>query len=219
MTVDFLQEVSKHSMFDNNHFIVKCHGISQDPEDKKYLMVMDYIPDGNLRKYLQNNYYRLTLVNKLDHLIDITAGLKSIHEQKLIHKDFHSGNILNETLLNNKVNINKCRSYVTDLGLCRPANKEKEGEAIYGIIFYLAPEVLQNHPYTPASDVYSFGIIAYELLANSYPYGDLKDLYPNLESEGERDNAFARDVICNGLRPDIDKVSIPQLLKDLIKSC
>jgi serine/threonine protein kinase len=52
--------------------------------------------------------------------------------------------------------------YVTDLGLSRPVNAKKEEREVYGVLPYVAPEVLQGQPYTQASDVYSFGIVAYE---------------------------------------------------------
>ncbi|CAG8686212.1 1207_t:CDS:2, partial [Ambispora leptoticha] len=51
MTIDFLQEIANHkSVGDIN--IVQCHGISQDPSTKNYLIVMDYIEGGDLRQYL-----------------------------------------------------------------------------------------------------------------------------------------------------------------------
>jgi serine/threonine protein kinase len=52
---DFLQETEKHKIIDdwfNN--IVPCYGLSQDPETGNYLMVMQYMPEGNLRHYLSN---------------------------------------------------------------------------------------------------------------------------------------------------------------------
>ena len=95
-----------------------------------------------------------------------------------------------------------CR--IADLGLCRPANEEDQGK-IYGVLPYVAPEVVREEKYTQATDVYSFGIVAYELFAQAYPYHDQKNL--------------SIERILRGLRPNIDKVKIPQSLKDLIKRC
>jgi serine/threonine protein kinase len=159
---------------------------------------MGYAKDGDLRKYLQSN--KLKFEDKLDHLCQIASGLNSIHEQRLVHRDFHPGNILNKKdLINSSLSC-----YITDLGLCRPAN-ETNPENVYGVCSYMAPEVLRKKSYTPASDIYSLGIAAYELLANSYPY------------PGELHNLGL--AICEGLRPNIDELKIPQLLKDLIKQC
>ncbi|CAI2164578.1 18997_t:CDS:2 [Funneliformis geosporum] len=80
-----------------------------------------------------------------------------------MHQDLHSGNIL----------IGDNYNYIADLGLCRLAN-ERNKKKVYGVLPYIAPEILLGEPYTQAADIYSFGIVAYELLANSYPYADLK---------------------------------------------
>src|SRR4051794_29484221 len=135
-------------------------------------MIMQYIKGGDLRKYLKSK--NLTFQDKLLRLAKIIQGLKDVHSKNLVHRDFHSGNILND--------IN--HSLIADLGLCKPVNENSQGK-VFGVLPYVAPEVLQNKPYIQASDIYSFGIIAYELLANAYPYPDFKDLYPNLNGERE----------------------------------
>jgi serine/threonine protein kinase len=193
---DFLKEISYHKLFNDGDLVVKCYGISQDPITKEYMMVMSYIREGNLRQYLSDNYNRLTFKNKLDCLTDIISGLETVHNQKLIHKDFHPGNILNR---------GNVLFYVADLGLSVPADKEKN-EEIYGVLPYVAPEVLLRESYTQSSDIYSFGIIAYEILTGLLPYYDKKhDVNLALE-------------ICQGTRPKF-QIKIPQLLEDLIKRC
>jgi serine/threonine protein kinase len=71
---------------------------------------------------------------------------------------------------------------------------------------YVAPEVLREKPYTQASDVYSFGIVAYEVLSGLPPYYD------------QEHDIFLGVQICKGLRPKF-KIKIPQLLEDLINRC
>jgi len=177
---------------------VKCYGISQDPVTKNYVMVMEYIKDGNLRQFL--NSKKLSFINRLNLLKNLAFGLELIHEQDLVHKDFHSGNILN--IFRSEYCTD---SYIADLGLSRPAN-ETNDEKIYGVLPYLAPEVLREKKYTKTSDIYSFGIIAYEIFSNSPPF-----------REYDHDTALA-ERICDGLRPQFE-IELPQLLKDLIESC
>jgi len=55
-------------------------------------------------------------------------------------------------------------------------------------------------------------------LANSYPYPNLKDLYPHLKSDTDLEQAFIMDV-CQGLRPKIEELKIPQRLKEYLKMC
>ena len=103
---------------------------------------------------------------KLDNLGQIVSGLKRIHLKGLIHRDLHIGNIVYH-------NNNIC---ITDMGLCKPVNyKELENTetSVYGVLPYIAPEVLRGKPYTQASDIYSFGIIMYELISELPPYYDV----------------------------------------------
>lgn len=201
ITSEFLKEVINIKLVD----AVPFYGISQDPITKNYIMIMSYMKDGNLRQYLQQESNELDLERKLYNLWNIVGGLRGIHNQNLVHRDFHSGNILNS-----KSSRHWC-SYVADLGLSQPANYQKEEGKIFGVLPYVAPEVIQGQPYTKASDIYGFGIIAYELLANNYPYYE-----PEFENLSELQLSLK---ICRGSRPNIDKIKIPQGLKDLIKRC
>src|SRR4051812_25634346 len=94
--------------------IVRCYGITKDPETNNFMMVMEYINNGNLRQHLNTNFNSFDWKDKLYHLSQIASGLNSIHMKKLIHHDFHCGNILCDD--ENEY------SYITDLGLCKPAN-------------------------------------------------------------------------------------------------
>lgn len=195
MTTEFCQEIANHNIFSGG-FIVNCYGISQDPQTKNHLMVMQYMNDGNLREHLQNKYSELSFKDKIRKLIFIADGLKNIHEKGLVHRDFHSGNILNNR---------KYFTFITDLGLAKPAN-ETDDSKVYGVMPYVAPEVLLEKPYTPASDVYSFGIVMYEMFSGLPPYLDRN-----------HDVSLALDV-CRGLRPQF-QIKITQLLEDLINRC
>jgi serine/threonine protein kinase len=159
-------------------------------------MVMEYIEGGNLRELLKKDYKNLNFESKLLRLINISQGLKDIHAKNLVHRDFHSGNILS--------NNQKC--FITDLGLSKLSKEANDGK-IMGVLPYVAPEVLRSKVYSKASDVYSFGIIAWEILSGLPPYHDT----PHDE--------FLAIKICQGLRPNMNKVIVPQLLKDLIERC
>ena len=108
---------------------------------------MKYAEDGSLRKNLQNIVKDKWIV-KLMKLQEIISGLNTIHQQKLVHCDFHHGNILNQQ---NVLSI-------SDLGLCKPVQyfQSLRKNDIYGVLPFVAPEILRGKPYTPASDIYSF---------------------------------------------------------------
>ena len=198
MATDLLQEITYHKLFSSNQ-IVKCHGISQETKTKNYVIVVNYMRDGNLRQCLKNNHKKLSFRNKFFQLQTIIKGLNSIHEKKLVHRDLHVGNILNKIISGNVL------CYIADLGLCRPVS-EKDNKSVYGVLPYVAPEVLRNKGYNQASDIYSFGIIASEIISGFPPYYDL----PHDE--------FLALKICQGLRPKF-MIRVPQLLEDLIKQC
>lgn len=206
ITLEFLTEIANNVLLDGSR-IASCYGISQDPITKNYILVTQYIKEGNLRQFLQNKQYYKNkgsafdinrLKCKLDKLALIAFGLKDIHCQELVHCDLHFGNILNDS---------DWQCYITDLGLSRPANCQKEEGRIFGILPYIAPEVLKGDTYTQTSDIYSFGMVAYELLSNTYPYRDMPH------------DKFLAAKICQGLRPNLEEVKIPQECKNLIKSC
>src|SRR5918911_706521 len=132
------------------------------------------------------------------NLFRIAYGLSKIHNEGLIHHDFHGGNIL----------CDDTDSYITDLGLCKSANEKiSHGDKkIYGVLPYVAPEVLRGKKYTQASDIYGFGIITYEVCTGLPPYHDIAH------------DEFLAIKICQGLRPKSD-YKIPQLILDIISQC
>ncbi|POG64370.1 kinase-like domain-containing protein [Rhizophagus irregularis DAOM 181602=DAOM 197198] len=165
-------------------------------------MVMD-LKKGSLRQHLNNNFISMNWREKLLNLYYIAFGLEVIHNKGLIHNDFHCGNMLSD--FNEK-------AYITDLGLCQPANvkssqnTQNSNKKIYGVLPYVAPEVLRGKEYTQQSDIYGFGIIAYEICTGFPPYYDIAH------------DEYLAMKICNGLRPK-SNYKIPQLIFDIINQC
>jgi serine/threonine protein kinase len=182
-----------------SNFVTRCFGITKDPKSNNFMMVMEYAKDGSLRQHLNNSFNSMKWIKKLNILRDIAGGLDKIHQLGLIHHNFHCGNILN------------CNNFtcITDLGLCQPANvkpSQNECKESYGVLPYVAPEVLRGKEYTQKSDIYGFGIIAYEVCTGLPPYYDIAH------------DKFLAISICQGLRPK-SNYKIPQLILDIIKQC
>ncbi|POG69405.1 kinase-like domain-containing protein [Rhizophagus irregularis DAOM 181602=DAOM 197198] len=162
-------------------------------------MVME-LKNGSLRQHLNNNFISLDWNQKLCSLYCIAIGLNDIHKKGLIHQDFHCGNILSD--------FNK-NAFITNLGLCQPANvksSQNNNKKIYGVLPYVAPEVLREKEYTQKSDIYGFGIIAYETCTGFPPYHDIAH------------DDFLAMKICNGLRPK-SNYKLPQFIFDIINQC
>ncbi|CAB4420312.1 unnamed protein product [Rhizophagus irregularis] len=199
ITADFLKEIESNILISDYVGVVRCFGITKDPKTNNFMMVME-LKNGSLRQHLNNNFISLSWRQKLRSLEYITYGLECIHNKGLIHYDFHCGNILS--------NFDEY-AYVTDLGLCQPANvksSQNRNKKIYGVLPYVAPEVLRGNEYTQKSDIYGFGIIAYEFCTGFPPYHDIAH------------DEFLAMKICQGLRPKCD-YKIPQLVVDVINQC
>jgi serine/threonine protein kinase len=93
-------------------------------------------------------------------------SLKSLHKSGYFHKDLHSGNILQAK----KYISNSNFSYVSDFGLSGPVNEQNIDNKLYGVLPYIAPEVLNGEPYTTSADIYSFGVIMTELSSGKPPF-------------------------------------------------
>src|SRR5437764_10655257 len=90
------------------------------------------------------------------------------------------------------------------MGLCRPVSDNTKTR--YGIVPYMAPVILRGKSYIKAADIYSFGIIMYEIISGLRPHSD-------------RDHdLFLCAKICEGLRPEFD-IKVPQLILYLINEC
>ncbi|RIB11812.1 kinase-like domain-containing protein [Gigaspora rosea] len=150
---------------------------------------------NNLRVISQMDWKK-----KLNLLSCIASDLDAIHSQGLIHRDLHSGNILQDTLHS---------AYVADLGLL-VSNIEQKKVGVFGILPYIAPEILNGNSYNTTSDIYSFGIIMWEIL-----YGTTVTYY----SDNKLSMMDLQLQICyNDLRPPIHKEA-PQCYTNLMKEC
>ncbi|CAB4411488.1 unnamed protein product [Rhizophagus irregularis] len=195
--VELLREAELHVIANEcgSVGVIRCYGITKNPETNEFMMIMERGINGSLRQYLDKDFSSLSWMNKLDALRYIVLGIGKIHERGLIHRDFHSGNMIN--MANQIISI-------TDLGLCRPMNAQNNDT--YGVLPYVAPEVLRGKEYTQASDIYGFGIIAYEICTGLPPYHDIA-----------HDRTLAVKI-CQGLRPK-SNYKIPQLILDIIHRC
>ncbi|RIB27681.1 kinase-like domain-containing protein [Gigaspora rosea] len=132
-----------------------------------------------------------------------------IHSHDFIHRDLHSGNILQDNLHSGNILQDNLKSaYIADLGLSIISNValKSKSNGIYGILPYIAPEVLIKQLYTKESDVYSFGIIMWEILyGRPIPFEQNSELQFQLK-------------VCKGYRPHIyENTAI--CYSDLMKKC
>ncbi|GBB83327.1 hypothetical protein RclHR1_10050010, partial [Rhizophagus clarus] len=188
----FLNELKacQHCFRDYNDRIIKTYGFSKDPELEDYILVIKYASGGDLHKYLQKSFTDITWNRqKLRILWQISKGLECIHINKFVHRDFHSGNILFD-LYNNRQNEDY-QWKIGDLGLSQAVNNNTlSNNEIYGVIPYIAPEIFKGSAFLKAADIYSFGMIMWELTTGCKPFDNVKHdihlIYKILDGERPR---------------------------------
>ncbi|RHZ75436.1 hypothetical protein Glove_213g39 [Diversispora epigaea] len=182
---------------------VQCYGVTQIPKSKNYAFILDYAKDGDLHHFLNKNFAEITWREKTGFLMNIVEGIKKIHDEKILHRDLHSGNILIIDGYNGRDAV------ISDLGFSQPAtikpNLSRKSQ-IYGIIPYMAPELFKGQPYSYSSDIYSLGMIMWELTSGHRPFHD-QDHGPKLILD-----------ILDGKRPEITE-DTPKCWANLMKRC
>ena len=129
----------------------------------KLCIVMDYADGGDLQKMIQaqkGKYFPESLV--LDWFTQICLGLKHVHDRKILHRDIKCQNVFLT-----KANIIK----LGDFGIARVLKHTVEvAKSMVGTPYYLSPEIIESRPYSFKSDIWSLGVMLYELCALKPPF-------------------------------------------------
>jgi len=145
--------------------IVTVHDIGQD--DHWYYIVMEYVEGWTLKDLIRHQYAEtnkaIPIDTTLDTMIQICAGVGYAHRANLIHCDIKSQNVLV---------ARDRRVKVTDFGIARALTESSihDADVIWGTPQYFSPEQAAGEAPTPASDVYSIGIIMFEMLTGRLPF-------------------------------------------------
>ena len=165
--------------------IVEVYDVGDDNE--QYFIVMEYIEGKNLKDLIKKRG-KLTVSEVVDIMSQIADGLSVAHDSYIIHRDIKPQNIM--ILENGLVKI-------TDFGIAMAMNATQltQTNSVMGSVHYLPPEQASGKGSTLKSDIYSMGILMYELLTGTLPYrGDnaveialkhLKEPLPSIREEIE----------------------------------
>ena len=178
-------------------YLNEYYGIAQNPDTKDFIIIMKYYK-SDLRNYITKEFGNIKWDKKLKILLHIAQGLRHIHNQNIIHQDLHSGNILCE---------NEDDVVISDLGISKSAMESTIDNKIYGIISYIAPEILRGKKCTKASDIYSFSMIMWEFMTSRIPYDDF---------DNRNERIFK---ICDGYRPELEDYTAPSGYIKLMQEC
>lgn len=125
-------------------------------------MVMEYVKGTDLKTYI-HDHYPIPLPQVIDIMEQVLSAVQTAHANGIIHRDLKPQNILIDENKNIKI---------TDFGIAMAAsqNSMTQTNSLLGSVHYLSPEQARGSIATPQSDIYSLGIILFELLTGQVPF-------------------------------------------------
>ena len=171
--------------------IVEMYDVGED--DGLYYIVMEYI-EGKTLKQLLKKRGTLTLSEAIDIMLQLTEGMAHAHDSYIIHRDLKPQNIMIK---------DDGQIKITDFGIAMALNSTQltQTNSVMGSVHYLPPEQASGKGCTIKSDIYSMGIIFYELLSGSLPFrGEnaveiaLKHMREPLPSLREENSAIPQSI-------------------------
>ena len=175
----------------NHPNIVEMYDVGED--DGKYFIVMEYI-EGQTLKSLIKKRGALTLAEVIDIMLQLTSGIACAHDSYIIHRDIKPQNVLI---------LDDGRVKITDFGIAMALNSNEltQTNSVMGSVHYLPPEQANGSGSTIKSDIYSLGILMYELLTGKVPFkGDnaveiaIKHLKEQMPSVCEENPAIPQSI-------------------------
>ncbi|XP_013769459.1 ephrin type-A receptor 7 isoform X1 [Pundamilia nyererei] len=165
---DFLCEASIMGQFDHPN-VVHLEGVVT--RGKPVMIVIEYMENGSLDAFLRKHDGQFTVIQLVGMLRGIAAGMRYLSDMGYVHRDLAARNIL--------VNCNLvCK--VSDFGLSRVIDDDPE--AVYTTtggkipVRWTAPEAIQYRKFTSASDVWSYGVVMWEVMSyGERPYWDMSN--------------------------------------------
>lgn len=179
----------------NHPNIVKFKGVcTQEP---CFCIIMEFCPYGSLFNLLKNQKNVVTINRVVSWAKQIASGMHYLHVHKIIHRDLKSPNVLigDEEVIK-----------ISDFGTSRTWNGVSEKMTFAGTVAWMAPEAIQELACSEKVDIWSFGVVLWELLTCEVPY------------DGMEQGAIMYSVGCGKLKPPIP-TTCPDGFKLILQMC
>ncbi|CAD5335163.1 unnamed protein product [Arabidopsis thaliana] len=180
--------------------VVSFYGIVRDGPDGSLATVAEFMVNGSLKQFLQKKDRTIDRRKRLIIAMDTAFGMEYLHGKNIVHFDLKC-----ENLLVNMRDPQRPICKIGDLGLSKVKQKTLVSGGVRGTLPWMAPELLsgKSNMVSEKIDVYSFGIVMWELLTGEEPYADMH---------------CASIIVNNALRPKIPQWCDPEW-KGLMESC
>lgn len=152
------EAISASSLNDPN--IVEVYDVGED--DGKYFIVMEYVQGLTLKQLIKKRG-SLTLPEVQDIMLQLTSAVAHAHESYIIHRDIKSQNV---------IILEDGRVKIMDFGIAVALNAGEftQTNSVMGTVYYIPPEQANGASATTKSDIYSLGILMYELVTGHVPF-------------------------------------------------
>lgn len=189
-------------------------------ENAIHYIVMEYVEGITLKTYIEKKG-QLSFKEAVSIAIQVGRGIESAHNKHIIHRDIKPQNIIIST---------EGKVKVTDFGIARAASSNTINSDVMGSVHYASPEQARNGFVDGKSDIYSLGIVMYEMVTGRVPFDGESTVaiaIQHLQEEMIRPSAYAPDlpislekiiIKCTQKSPDRRYDSIGDLLIDLKKA-
>ena len=180
--------------------IVKLFGVEKSKP--YYLLVMEYCEGGDLMRYLRSYGHGLPEITIREFVWQIGCGLRYLHAHEIVHRDLKPHNILLSGMGDKPV------LKIADFGFARFLRPADLAETVCGSPIYMAPEIQFGSRYSSNVDLWSLGVILYELVTMETPF-------PHVQTQYE----LAQELKERGGRPYElpESVTASPELRDLVK--
>lgn len=191
---EFLQEVAIMRKVRHKNVVQFIGACTKKPN---LFIVFEYMPGGSVYDFVRRVGSPLPVVTILRTALEVARGMDYLHKRKIVHRDLKAANLLLDD-----TGVVK----IADFGVARVLDGAGVMTAETGTYRWMAPEVIEHAPYGAKADVFSFGIVLWELLTGKVPYSELTPLQA------------AVGVVQKGLRPPLPP-NCPPPLADMIRLC
>ncbi len=189
-------------------------------ENSIHFIVMEYVEGITLKTYIEKKG-QLSFKEAVSIAIQVGRGIEAAHNKHIIHRDIKPQNIIIST---------EGKVKVTDFGIARVANANTINSEVMGSVHYASPEQARNGFVDGKSDIYSLGIVMYEMVTGRVPFDGESTVavaIQHLQEEMVVPSAYAPDLPvsiekiilkCTQKSPDRRYDTISDLLMDLKKA-